>query len=309
MGQKDNKAKEYFSDNSRFSDICNFLIFDGKSVIKAENIEEQDSTETISFANEHGKILSLQKWRDLIKVCKKIKDECYVVIIGIEEQSDINYAMPVKCGIYDMINYADQIKKISNEHRKNKEYGESKAEFTSGFLKSDKLLPVITLTVYLGTEKWDAARSLHEMFDLNDQELLSVIPDYRLNLLIPSEIDNFSSFKTGVGKFLKILSVAGDKKKFAQKFTDSNEYRDVDYDTAMMIKEFTKIDISLPEKGEKLDMCKAVEEWKNDILQEGISEGGIGMLVSLVEDGLIDEAEAVKRSGLSADEFSKYLNK
>ncbi len=34
----------------------------------------------------------------------------------------------------------------------------------------------------------------------------------------------------------------------------------------------------------------------------------IGMLVSLVEDGLIDETEAVKRSGLSAEEFLKYLN-
>ena len=35
MGTKDSKAKEYLSDNTRFSEICNYVLFDGEKVIHA----------------------------------------------------------------------------------------------------------------------------------------------------------------------------------------------------------------------------------------------------------------------------------
>ncbi len=39
---------------------------------------------------------------------------------------------------------------------------------------------------------------------------------------------------------------------------------------------------------------------------EGLSEGKIMMLLSLVDDGIIDMQEAVKRSGLSENEVVKF---
>lgn len=48
MGAKDTKAKEYLSDNERFADLCNAVLFDGEQVIKAENLQEKDSTEVLS---------------------------------------------------------------------------------------------------------------------------------------------------------------------------------------------------------------------------------------------------------------------
>lgn len=44
--------------------------------------------------------------------------------------------------------------------------GGASAEFLSEFHKDDKLTPVITITVYWGSGKWDAPRSLHEMFGI-----------------------------------------------------------------------------------------------------------------------------------------------
>lgn len=48
MGTKDSKAKEYLSDNTRFSEICNYVLFDGEKVIKPENLKECDTTEVLS---------------------------------------------------------------------------------------------------------------------------------------------------------------------------------------------------------------------------------------------------------------------
>ena len=42
----------------------------------------------------------------------------------------------------------------------------SGAEFLSGLAKDDKLVPVITLTIYWNTGNWDGARSLHEMLNI-----------------------------------------------------------------------------------------------------------------------------------------------
>ena len=48
MGAKDTKAKEFLSNNERFADVFNYYMFDGKSVIKPEDLQEKDTTEVIS---------------------------------------------------------------------------------------------------------------------------------------------------------------------------------------------------------------------------------------------------------------------
>ena len=40
LGTKDSKAKEYLSDNTRFSEICNYVLFDGDKVIKPEDLKD-----------------------------------------------------------------------------------------------------------------------------------------------------------------------------------------------------------------------------------------------------------------------------
>ena len=48
MGTKDSKAKEYLSDNMSFSEIGNYVLFDGEKVIKPEDLKECDNTEVLS---------------------------------------------------------------------------------------------------------------------------------------------------------------------------------------------------------------------------------------------------------------------
>lgn len=45
MGKNDSITKKYMRQNDRFADICNYYLFDGESVVKADELEEKDITE------------------------------------------------------------------------------------------------------------------------------------------------------------------------------------------------------------------------------------------------------------------------
>lgn len=107
--------------------------------VKADRLEEKDSTEVLSVFGTDKKEVQQQKWRDLLKsTIIKTSGDMTVVLIGIENQSEIHYAMPVKTLIYDALNYGSQVKEASKRHRKNNDEMDS-GEFLSGFKKTDKL--------------------------------------------------------------------------------------------------------------------------------------------------------------------------
>ena len=70
MGTKDSKAKEYLSDNTRFSEICNYVLFDGEKVIKPEDLKECDTTEVLSvFGIDRKQIVKQKNHRFKAKLC------------------------------------------------------------------------------------------------------------------------------------------------------------------------------------------------------------------------------------------------
>ena len=250
MGTKDSKAKEYLSDNTRFSEICNYVLFDGEKVIKPEDLKECDTTEVLSVFGIDKKQIVKQKWRDLLKsVSVKHTGQMYVILIGAEAQTDIHYAMPVKTMIYDALNYGEQVNEAKKCHWKNKDY-RSSDEFLSGFTLDDKLTPVITITLYLGTTQWDGPRSLAEMMPQMDERILPFINDYRINLLNPLEITDFSKFETGLRPLFELLKNASDEEKLNDLITKDETFTRVDVETVAAINLFVGTDIKYDEKEE-----------------------------------------------------------
>ena len=133
------------------------------------------------------------------------------ILMGVEAQSDVHYAMPIRNGLYDFINYASQVQEKAKQHRREKDL--SRKEFLSGTSKCDKIKPIITLTVYFGEGEWDGPRSLYEMLDITDERLRSYVSDYKINLLVPKEIKHPERFQTDVRYVMEYLSVAHDKEK------------------------------------------------------------------------------------------------
>ena len=219
------------------------------------------------------KTIAVQKLRDIFKNASiKYTGKSYVVLIGVENQSDIHYAIPVKNMFYDVMAYGNQVKETAKKHRKEKDTATSD-EFLSGFTKEDKLIPVITITVYLGTKEWDGPRKLSDMFGDVDEELLPFIPDYRINLLAPREITDFTGFRTSIRQLFEVLKNAYDKEKMQEVLQNDEKFSKVDRETVEAINLFAGTDIDIDEKEEVIDMCKAWEEQKNEGRELGREEG------------------------------------
>ena len=225
----------------------------------------------------------MQKLRDIFKNASiKYTGKSYVVLIGVENQSDIHYAIPIKNMFYDVMAYGNQVKETAKKHRREKDTATSD-EFLSGFTKEDKLIPVITITVYLGTKEWDGPRKLSDMFDDVDEELRPFIPDYRINLLAPREITDFTGFRTSIRQLFEVLKNAYDKEKMQEVLQNDEKFSRVDRETVEAINLFAGTDIDIDEKDEVIDMCKAWEEQKNEGRELGERQKIISLIVKKLQ--------------------------
>ena len=183
MGRRDKLTKKYMRDPEKFADFFNGFIYNGEEVINWKDLEEVDPTSLIDIPLVRSKkSLTVQKIRDIIKSAIVMKDDKkFFVLFGIENQSDIHYAMPVRTMLYNALTYAEQVELIS----KNNDFqGTDSASFLSGFSKLDRLKPVVTVTIYWGANSWDGPTSLKEMMQPMDDKIVSLVDDCNINLLL-----------------------------------------------------------------------------------------------------------------------------
>ena len=274
-GKQDTVTKKYLSRNDVFADAVNYAVFNGSSRVKPEHLVERDTAELASYYGENRKFLSKQKFRDVLKNCVlRDAEGVSYVIFGVENQSEIHYAMAVKNMLYDALNYAAQVEEAAEKHRKEAkisgaaEYG-SRAEFLSGFHKNDRLTPVVTITVLWSPDKWDAPRTLKEMYQPTSEEVLAWLPDYKLNLIIPEELDKGRKFETELGAVLSVIAASNDAEKMKKVVeTEKERLTHLGQDSADVLQTFTSLKMPKGEGG-TVDMCKAIQDMMEESRQEG----------------------------------------
>ena len=316
MGKQDLLAKKYMSDNEKFADVFNYYLYNGKQVIKPENLHEESISEIALPYSEKNKNTFIEKYRDIIKRCVVKSDNHYTYfLLGIENQSEVHYAMPVRNMLYDSLNYSGQVSRIEKNHKKCKDKLSS-AEYLSGVTKSDKITPVITLVLYWGNEAWDGPKSLYEMFKETDLDILRYVNDYHINLIEPKDIKDFSKFRTELRKVLEFINAADSLAKMKEILENNHEYYlHMDLESARMIETFgkAKIDMKQYEKNkEEVDMCKAIEDMILEGKQEGIQEGIKALIEVAKELGAttdIIEKKVEEKFNLSKDEAVQAVNK
>ena len=295
MGKIDSITKQYMDDNSRFADAFNYFIFHGQSVIQKEELVEQDTTELLAILDENGNQIIKQEFRDVLKQCIiKYDANAYYVLLGIENQSNVHYAMPVKNALYDTLNYAAQVARKTKEHRNSKDL--RGAEYLSGFSKQDKLIPVITLTILWNTDSWDGPRSLHEMLEISDKRFLRFVPDYNLNLIIPDEITDFNQFRTELGCVLEFLSKNRDVQSTKELLLEKKDrFSHLDLESAQLLNVCANIGLKIPKNVSNVeggfDMCKAFEDYKEEGRAEGREEMSLNIYKAMPEVSISKIAE------------------
>ena len=309
MADKDTITKEYMQDRENFADAFNFLLYGGRQVIKPEQLKPLDTTSIALPYSEGDKPAPVQKYRDVLKMVTAMEDDnAAYLLLGIENQSEIHYAMPVRNMLYDAIQYVEQVEETAKVHRMSDKMPETRAEFLSGFYKTDKLLPIITLTLYFGADKWAAPKDLHGMLSANE-DILKFVDNYHLHLIVPAEIDDedFTKFHTELSLALKYVKYSKDKKKLVEIVNEDTAYKSVSRKTADMVNVVTNSELHYNSGKERVDMCEAIEGIRNDAMKEGIAkgleEGVLKTLIGLVNDGILTIADAAKRANMSVPEF------
>ena len=313
MGKLDDMAKELYEDNLVFADTMNVLFFDGKPMIRAQDLSPLDPTEEhtifdddfVSITESEEKTdktqrkaeaFSNQKYRDVLRMLQTQNGKLEVrIIVGAEIQSHIHYAMPIRNFEYDALNLSRQLSARQKYNREN-HLLKSRNEFLSGIKKGETFTPVLTVVVYLGKETWDAPKTLHEMFNLDgvSETLLAYVPDYRTAILQPESVTSkqLARMKSPLRHILGVI-------KASTNWQDMNNYVNqnkkdlshLDSLTAGIISEACNMNIPKQElEKEDVNMCEALVQLKEIGRQEGLSEGKIeGKVLAYLEVGKSDD--------------------
>lgn len=199
--------KNYWSDNAQFADLFNAVLFHGEQVIRPEKLEEAD-TEEASILEHRDHLESIKASRDNIKVSKKSTEHgVEFVMLGLESQERIHYAMPMRVMGYD---YGAYKKQYDNNARKYKSSdGMEEDEYLSRMKRTDRFMPVITIVVYYGERPWDGAVSLHEMLNIPERMKIFV-NDYKM-MLVEARQNNLKFHNINNKDFFNMLKIILDK--------------------------------------------------------------------------------------------------
>ncbi len=223
--QKDLTNKKCLSDNERYADLINGLLLDGQQKVLPGDLQDMDSQSVVwkgwFFKNKDN---YRQLSRDMIK---KAAFGVNFLVIGVENQEEVHYLMPVRTMSYDAAEYERQTRIIRKRVRKQK--GLTGAEYLSGFRKTDKLHPCITIILYYG-KQWDGSKDLHGLLDFTDipPKLKEYINNYPIHIFDISRLDNTDIFQTDLKQIFDFIRYAKDKKKLKELIQNDPAYQDMD---------------------------------------------------------------------------------
>lgn len=124
--------KNYWRDRDRFADLFNAALFHGESVISAEHLTEGPTEMIGKTDSTTGGFLS--KYRDTMMSYSY--EGIALAILGLENQDQVHYAMPLRALIYDCMNYQEQYHSLQKKHRQKRDL--SKKEFLSGISREER---------------------------------------------------------------------------------------------------------------------------------------------------------------------------
>ena len=224
---------------------------------------------------------SIKASRDVIKIQKKSSVfGVQFVLLGLENQERIHYAMPMRVMGYDYGTYKKQYDSNAKKYKTADDMEED--EFLSRMKKTDKLLPVITIVVYYGEKPWDGAKTLHEMLDI-PEEMKPYVNDYKM-LLVEARKNDLQLHNINNRDLFSLLQIILSnhisKNTAKEKVIEYSRQNKTDRNVVMAVAGATntKLDYNALGKGDEA-MCTLFEEIAKENQMKGKAEG-------IIETGL-----------------------
>lgn len=209
--KKDFYSNVFFSDNERYADIINCLGCNGMAFVEGKDLRELDSMvyRTRMRGSDPKRRRKRTMYRDLVR---RTPFGVNFAIVGIENQEEIDYAIPLRIMCYDAGEYEKQAAQMRKRIRKNPN-GLSAGEYMYGFKKSSRLFPTVTLALYYGEKEWDGAKDLYGLLDFTDipDSLKEKVSNYRIHVVEIRKLASTEMFKTDVKQVFDFIRFSKDK--------------------------------------------------------------------------------------------------
>ena len=304
-----------------FADAFNFYLYDGKPVICPEQLHELDTAELALPYGTDGAASPVQRFRDSLKELSAMEDgRAAYLLLGIEGQTSVHYAAPVRNLLYDALQYAKQVEQAAKSRRmtgSHKNHG--RGEFLSGFYRDDRLIPVITLVLFFSPDAWDAPRSLHEMMAVQDPVILSMVPDYQIHMVVPAEIrtEDFGKFRTSLGDVLTFIKYSKDKQKMQEWFRDAKEGRMFGKKEVDVLNACVNAKIRMESNEEEMDMCEAFRQMIEEATEQATAKATkqttervqLNSIKNLMHNLHMTAEQAIAALGISEAEGEKLMRR
>lgn len=328
MGEKNVEVNKWLGNKKRFADLFNGCVFDGKDIVKPEDLQLLDRESDFVITGKSKKRKTYQRYRDIVMAWK---NEITLAVLACETQDRIHYGMPVRNMLYDAAAYTDQMSKLWEERKeskgseneelksevpkngkeqKNKEPQSNKKlsqdEYLSRFEKGQRLQPVITLVFYYGDKEWDGSKDLYGLFGWNLHKdiyniLEKYVPNYCINLIEPRNVKDLKKFHTDLQLIFEMLQYKNNKNSMIRFINNNRDYfSSVTAETYNVIRVMFDLKKVLEYKDdadekECCDMCKAFDDYFDEGVQLGVEQGieqgiekGESLLASLMSRLFLD---------------------
>ena len=305
--QKDTTQKELEAYNDVFADICNVAVFGGKEVLKEEDLVPLP-TESYT-RNTDG--TTRQGFRDVRKADRR--NGRYHLIIGLENQTGVDYTMPERVMGYEYASYEEQIKVLMAKNRT-----EKKPAVTKRLHEEQRLAPVVTTVIYWGEKEWTGPRCLHDMLEFPpemEKEIRPFVADYPIHLLemaaLPEEVrSSFQSDFRILAEYAASRENAEQWERFMETYQKGIVHPEELLDTLSALSgdsRYTEVKEKVIEKecGEEkgeVRMCEVAEKLEQRGIQKGIQKG--------IQEGMRRTMEICLEFGISKEQvIDKVMEK
>lgn len=300
-------VKEFWRDNDRFADLFNAVLFKGKCVIKADELQEMDTDVSGTIKVKDYKE-TLKRARDVVK---KYYNGIEFNILGLEMQERVHLAMPLRTMVYDALGYIKEYNQIRQKNVESGYKGSDKEEFLSGLKYSDRFHPIITIVFYYGEKKWNGPTSLSDMMVDMPAEIKEMFNDYHINLIQAGDQKTYNFNNDDVKALFDIIYSIYNKdfEYLAQKY--ANKSLSVDFiDMIGRITGTKNLIITSDDvrKGKvvKVEMWSAMKEFREGGRLEGKDQAMLESIKALMRKLNQSEEEAMDTLDIGEEDRERY---
>ena len=143
------------------------------------------------------------------------------------------------------------------------------------------------------------------MLSVQDPEILSMVPDYRINLFSPAEIkdEELDKLQSNLKEVMLFIKYSKDKRKLQELTSQTPGFQSLELKAARVIDSITGINLRFTETERSVNMCQAVQEMCDDARAEGLSQGHTQ---GLQDHALLTAQRMLQDSRFSPEDISRF---